>query len=243
MPELGHEDRNSLEPDACWVDKTDSYLYWKRTSPSGFMEKGFCVETLLQRHNADFFLLTPQNLKITNEVVLSSLMFRIGQSNGFTYIGMPTIVADTACKLRVRTNFNGVEQPETRKRPSAGLDMCREAGDMRRTSHEAYIEGWTQTQDDQKVTQLKRTTEAGIQTGFVLFVDGEALKVPTNELARDTVMPEGPPDDMKIMCALLTAIPRDGDNNSELWTTVDPNKTNVRSKAVMKLIQVTSILI
>jgi hypothetical protein len=72
----------------------------------------------------------------------------------------------------------------------------------------------------------------------VLFVDGEALKIPNNELARDTVMPEGPPDDMKIMCALLTAIPRDGDNNSELWTTVDQNKTNVRSKAVMKLIQV-----
>jgi hypothetical protein len=89
-----------------------------------------------------------------------------------------------------------------------------------------------------QVTQLKRTTEAGIQTGFVLFVDGEPVKMPSNELARDTVMPEGPPDDMKIMCALLTSIPRDGDNNSELWTTVDQNKTNVRSKGVMKLIQV-----
>jgi hypothetical protein len=93
-----------------------------------------------------------------------------------------------------------------------------------------------------QVTQLKRTTEAGIQTGFVLFVDGQVLKMPENELARDCVMPEGPPDDMKIICALLTAIPRDGDNNSELWTTVDQNKTNVRSKAVSKLIQVMQML-
>lgn len=59
------------------------------------------------------------------------------------------------------------------------------------------------------------------------------------------------------MCQLLAAIPRDGDNNSELWTTVDKviffepsfdfslsidfplfiqDKTNMRSKAVMKLI-------
>jgi hypothetical protein len=62
--------------------------------------------------------------------------------------------------------------------------------------------------------------------------------MPENELARDCVMPEGPPDDMKIVCALVTSIPRDGDNNSEMWTTVDPNKTNVRAKAVSKLIQV-----
>jgi hypothetical protein len=48
--------------------------------------------------------------------------------------------------------MNGIEQVETRKRPSAGLDMCRETGDMRRTSHEAYIEGYAQIQDDQKVT-------------------------------------------------------------------------------------------
>jgi hypothetical protein len=100
-----------------------------------------------------------------------------------------------------------------------------------------------QESDDCKlqVTQLKRTTEAGIQVGFVQFVDGQVLKMPENELARDCVMPEGPPDDMKIICALLTSIPRDGDNNSELWTTVDPNKTNVRAKAVSKLIQVSPL--
>jgi hypothetical protein len=100
VPELQREDAVLMANDASWGDDTESYLYWKRTSPSAFMEKNFCVEAMLQRHNRDFFHLTPQNLKITNEVALSSLMYRIGQSNGFTYIGMPTIVADTACKLR-----------------------------------------------------------------------------------------------------------------------------------------------
>jgi hypothetical protein len=100
MPELKHRDASLLADDAVWGDDTESYLYWRRTSPSTFMEKNFCVEAMLHRHNGDFFHLTAQNLKITNEVALSSLMYRIGQSNGFTYIGMPTIVADTACKLR-----------------------------------------------------------------------------------------------------------------------------------------------
>jgi hypothetical protein len=141
----------SLASEAVWGDDTESYLYWRRCSPSAFIEKNFCVEAMLQRHNLDFFHLTPQNLKITNEVSLSSLMYRIGGSNGFTYIGMPTVVIDAASKLRVKTNYNGIDQPETRKRPSAGLDLGREVNDTRRQSHESYIEGWTQTQDDQKV--------------------------------------------------------------------------------------------
>lgn len=90
--------------------------------------------------------------------------------------------------------------------------------------------------DDSKITQLKRTTANGIQTGFAMFVNGQLEKAPDNELARDCAMPEGPPDSFEGMCQLLTAIPRDGDNNSELWTTVDKDKTNVRAKAIMKLI-------
>ena len=101
MPELQHRDALLLANDATWGDDTESYVYWKRTSPSAFIEKNFCVEAMLQRHNVDFFILTPQNLKICNEVGLSSLMYRLGQQNiGMTYIGMPTIVADAACKLR-----------------------------------------------------------------------------------------------------------------------------------------------
>jgi hypothetical protein len=88
VPELQRVDASMLAEDAPWGDDTESYLFWKRTSPSGFMEKNFLLEAMLQRHNADFFLLTPQNLKITNEVTLSSLMYRIGQANGFTYIGI-----------------------------------------------------------------------------------------------------------------------------------------------------------
>jgi hypothetical protein len=88
VPELQRVDASMLAEDAPWGDDTESYLFWKRTSPSGFMEKNFLLEVMLQRHNADFFLLTPQNLKITNEVTLSSLMYRIGQANGFTYIGI-----------------------------------------------------------------------------------------------------------------------------------------------------------
>jgi hypothetical protein len=50
-------------------------------------------------------------------------------------------------------------------------------------------------------------------------------------------MPEGPPDTFDNMCQLLSAIPRDGENNSELWTTVDKNKTGVREGGKLKLIK------
>lgn len=49
-------------------------------------------------------------------------------------------------------------------------------------------------------------------------------------------MPEGPGGDFEALCQLLAGIPRDGEHNSELWTTVDKDKTNVRAKAVSKLI-------
>lgn len=90
--------------------------------------------------------------------------------------------------------------------------------------------------DDSKITQLKRTTGNGLQTGFAMFVGGKLEKAPDNELAKDLACPEGVEDSFNVMNQLLTAIPRDGDNNSELWTTVDKDKTNVRSKGVMKLI-------
>ena len=69
------------------------------------------------------------------------------------------------------------------------------------------------------------------------MVNGEIEKMPTDELARDCIMPEGPPDNIEGMNQLLTVIPRDGDNNSELWTTVDKEKNNVRSRALMKLLK------
>jgi hypothetical protein len=50
-------------------------------------------------------------------------------------------------------------------------------------------------------------------------------------------MPEGPSDTFDTMCQLLSAIPRDGENNSELWTTVDKDKTGVRDRGKLKLIK------
>jgi hypothetical protein len=50
-------------------------------------------------------------------------------------------------------------------------------------------------------------------------------------------MPEGPPDSFDSMCQLLSNIPRDGENNAELWTTVDKDKTGVRADGKLKLIK------
>jgi hypothetical protein len=77
-----------------------------------------------RRYNTQFFLLTPQNMRICSDTALSSIMYRLGQHNGWTYIGMPTVVCDTACKLWVR-QFGPNFQQDTRKKPSAGLDLGR----------------------------------------------------------------------------------------------------------------------
>lgn len=131
--------------------------------------------------------MTPQNMKICSDTCLSSIMYRLGQHNGWTYIGMPTVVCDTACKLMVRTSNNYTFIPETRKKPSAGLDLCREAIDSMRTSHVAYMSGGSGggsdgVSDKSKIIQLKRTTANGIQTGFALFVGGKLEKAPDKEL-------------------------------------------------------------
>ena len=38
------------------------------------------------------------------------------------------------------------------------------------------------------------------------------------------------------MVSLFNSIPRDADHTAELWTTVDKDKTNVRARAVYKLL-------
>ena len=38
------------------------------------------------------------------------------------------------------------------------------------------------------------------------------------------------------MVSLFNSIPRDADHTSEMWTTVDKNRDNVRAKAVYKLL-------
>jgi hypothetical protein len=49
--------------------------------------------------------------------------------------------------------------------------------------------------------------------------------------------PQGPPDNFAIMQAIFNAIPRDSDHNSVMWNSVDMDKTNVRTKAVYRVLQ------
>jgi hypothetical protein len=221
---------------------------------------------MLRDHNERFFYLTSQNLKIVNDTWVGMVQFRLGQSDSWVYMGMTTVICDAAAKVRKAPNGGfGMSMADgvvnTAKKPSAGLDLGREVLDMRRTSYRCvrdchthththilcysqtftfcrfYLKGWVQQDDSQKIVQLRRTSEAGLQTGYVLFVGGEIERMPENELAQDCVLPEGPPDKFEIMNALLNSIPRDANYDSELWTTVDKERTNVRVKAVSKIIQ------
>ncbi len=101
----------------------------------------------------------------------------------------------------------------TAKKPSAGLDLIREVIDKRRTSYQMYLRGWVQTEDGQKVVQMRRTSEAGLQTGYAMFVNGKMVRLP-EELAQDCMFPEGVPDIFAIMNFLLQCIPRDADYDS-----------------------------
>ena len=109
-------------------------------------------------------------------------------------MGMTTVICDAFAKLRkAATGFNAASNPNglvnTEKRTSSGLDLDREVVDSRRTSYKAYLKGWQQKEDMQKLTQLRRSSEGGLQIGFVLFVNGEMEKMP-EDLAMDCVLPE-----------------------------------------------------
>jgi hypothetical protein len=156
------------------------------------------MDQLLVEHNEKFFFLTPQNLHIRNSVWVSSIMFRLGQHDNFTYLGMPVVICDAAGKLRMMPSANFSAQfSEVRegicvfnKIPSAGLDMIREVLDTMRTSFEHYLKGHAKAEDAQKLVQLKRFTEAGLQVGYILFINNKIERMPESELAADCVMPE-----------------------------------------------------
>lgn len=99
-------------------------------------------------------------------------------------------------------------------------------------------QGYTQADDAQKLVQLKRSTEGGLNTGYVLIIGNKIEEIPQNDLANNCILPEGLPENFNSMNMLLGSIPRDAEHDSELWTTVDPNKTNVRKKGRYKLIKV-----
>ena len=57
-------------------------------------------------------------------------------------------------------------------------------------AYRAYIKGWTQVQDGQDVVVIRRTTEAGIDVGFVHFMDGKLTGLPGNDLMKNCMLPE-----------------------------------------------------
>lgn len=114
-----------------WSENLESKTFWDVSVPSTFVAFNWLMEDMHKIHNEEFFLMTAQNLKIANDTALSSIMFRMGQHNNFTYIGMPTVVCDAACKLKVRVHGQNAFVPDTQKKPSAGLDLGREALDKR----------------------------------------------------------------------------------------------------------------
>ena len=155
------------------------------------------MDDMLREHNERFFYLTAQNFRTCNDVWVSCIMFRLGQHERWTYIGMPTVICDGMAKIRASASSFNVANSDMRegivittKKPSAGLDLIREYLDTRRCSYQFYIMGWVQAEDGQKLIQLKRTTEGGLQTGYVLVVGNRIERMPETELAADCMLPE-----------------------------------------------------
>ena len=172
--------------------------YWNLHAESSFLACSFAMDQLLVEHNEKFFFLTPQNMHIRNSVWVSCIMFRLGLHD-FSYMGMPVVICDAAGKLRMAATGAGFGAGcfEMRdgvlvmtKIPSAGLDFIREVLDFFRTAFMAYLKGHVRIEDAQKLVQLKRFTEAGLQVGFVLFVNNKIERMPDSELAADCIMPE-----------------------------------------------------
>ena len=186
--------------DEAYAQDAQSPAYWHLNSPSTFLSYSWLFDDLLRSHNEHFFHLTAQNLKICNDVWVGMIQFRLGQSDEWVYMGMTTVICDAAAKVR-KAPVNGFGQAgnvqmmsegvvNTAKKPSAGLDLNREVLDTRRTSNRFYLKGWVAQEDAQKIIQLKRTSEAGLQTGYVQFVNGEIERMPETELAADCMLPE-----------------------------------------------------
>lgn len=172
-----------------------SPAYWALNSPSMFLSYSWLMDDMLRQHNEQFFYLTPQNLRICNDVWVGMVQFRLGQHEDWPYMGMTTIICDAAAKIRLPASGFGAGAdpdglPSTKKIPSAGLDLDVEVLDMRRTSYRSYLKGWAQQDDDQKFAQLRRTSEAALQMGYVMFVNGDVETMPDTELATDIVLSE-----------------------------------------------------
>ncbi len=144
---------------------------------------------MMRAHNEKFFYLTAQNLRTLNDVLIGMIQFRLGQHEEWVQMGMLTLMCDAMGKIM---KIAGKQGPAVNaaKRPSAGLDFIREILDILISAYQYYLKGWIPVQDDQLLEQIRKSSEAGLQTGFVKFVDGEVRNMPTHELARNACMSE-----------------------------------------------------
>ena len=62
-----------------WAQEAKSASYWQLNSPSTFVTYSWLMDDLLREHNERFFYLTPQNLKISNDMWVGMVQFRLGQ--------------------------------------------------------------------------------------------------------------------------------------------------------------------
>lgn len=176
-----------------------SPAYWRLNCPNTFVTHSWLLEHLNMEYNRRFFHLTPQNLIIRNDVITAFTMFRLGQHDEFVWMGMTVIIIDGSRKLRKkRKGASGSKHGSiledaieiSTKRPTAGLDYIRLVIQYMVKAYRAYIKGWTQVQDGQDVVVIRRTTEAGIDVGFVHFMDGKLTGLPGNDLMKNCMLPE-----------------------------------------------------
>lgn len=206
-----------------WRSDTDLAMFWQTQQTSSFQQYHFVVESMIASYNSVYFNLMPQNLFIAKEHQISSIMYRLGMHNhGFTWIGMLNIIADGGMKLVCK---NGAV--DTRKSPSAGVDLVREFLDYWRQMGVAFL-GLDAKNDDQRFNQMKRATELGLTYGFVMCIGHDIKTKPNKELAQDHMATEGLQGDVRVYNQLINLIPRDGNMDATLVTTVDLDKTNVR---------------
>jgi hypothetical protein len=109
--------------------------YWLKASCDSFVFYNYCMLEVFRIYNAAYCLLTSQNLLILMEMIVASVMHRIGIQNGFTMIGMTVVVADLAGKGFISaTPQTGMRLPvpirNIYKSTSVGFDVVREVVDF-----------------------------------------------------------------------------------------------------------------
>ncbi len=123
--------------------------FWQLACPNTFVTYSWAMEDLHRIHNEKFFYLTPQNMKILNDVWTSMVQFRLGQNDAWTYMGMTTVICDASAKLRMKppNAFGGGGGNawslldglvNTEKRPTSGLDFVRHVCNTRKESGRKY---------------------------------------------------------------------------------------------------------